>query len=49
VAAVCRPPGGFQFGSYRHRSADNSPNGKPLLIVAHEVSGTATIYQINKN
>ena len=29
-------------------SADNSPNGQPLLVVAHEVSGSTTIFQINK-
>ena len=29
-------------------SAENSPNGKPLLAVAHEVSGSTTLYQINK-
>ena len=28
-------------------SADNSPNGKPMLIVGNEVSGTTTFYQIN--
>ncbi len=28
-------------------SADNSPNGKPILVVASEVSGTVTLFQIN--
>ncbi len=28
-------------------SADNSPNGKPLVVMAHEVSGSTVIYQIN--
>jgi hypothetical protein len=29
-------------------SADNSPTGKPLVVVAHEVSGSTVIYQLNK-
>jgi hypothetical protein len=27
-------------------SEENSPNGKPLLIIANEVSGTTTVYEI---
>jgi DNA-binding beta-propeller fold protein YncE len=29
-------------------SEENSPNGKPLLIVANEVSGTTTVHEISK-
>jgi hypothetical protein len=27
--------------------AKSSPNGKPLLIVGHEVSGTTSVLQVN--
>ncbi len=28
-------------------SEENSPNGKPLLVAAHEISGTTTIFEIS--
>jgi len=30
-------------------SEENSPNGKPLVVVAHELSGTTTIFELKKN
>ena len=35
-------PEGFKFVA-----ADKSPNGKPLLLVGNEVSGTTSVYQID--
>jgi 2',3'-cyclic-nucleotide 2'-phosphodiesterase/3'-nucleotidase/5'-nucleotidase len=29
-------------------SADDSPNGKPLVVAAHEISGSTVIFQVNK-
>ena len=29
--------------------ADDSPNGKPLLLVSHETSGTTTVFEILKD
>lgn len=30
-------------------SADQSPNGKPLVVVAYEISGSTTIFQVDRN
>lgn len=29
-------------------SEENSPNGKPLVVLANEISGTTTIYEVNR-
>ena len=28
---------------------EDSPNGKPRVVVSHEVSNTTTIFEINRN
>jgi hypothetical protein len=42
LAALDNGPEGLAFVP-----AKQSPNGKPLLIVGNEISGSTTIYQVN--
>jgi len=28
--------------------AEDSPNGKPLLVASHEISGTLTVFEISR-
>ena len=41
------PDGDYGPEGFAFVSADDSPNGSPLLLVGSEVSGTTTVYQID--